>query len=88
MKREILCNGCAKSIKKLFPSEEPFPGEHVKFVEGKAINEYRCDECSCDIKTGTNCVTFSCWTDYSKAKYFPWEEYFIEIAEDKNKEAE
>lgn len=82
MKREILCIDCAEKVRKLFPSEEPFPGEHVKFVEGKAINKYRCDECSCDIESGADCVTFSCWTDHSRATYFPWEKYFIEIEDD------
>ena len=36
MKREIFCAGCSLEMRDLFPTNEPYPGEHVKFEVGLA----------------------------------------------------
>lgn len=78
MKREILCPDCKKELRKTFPSDTPYPGEHVKFVEGKALNEYVCDQCDKEIHIGDPCFAFSSWADYGGIPYYEWEGEFIQ----------
>lgn len=63
MKREIICPDCAAELRKEFPVESPYPGEHVKFVDGTARQDFRCDQCYAFIQTGDPCSAFTIWTD-------------------------
>jgi hypothetical protein len=67
----------------LFPTATPFPGEHVKFVNGKAKDNFICDQCGCSIKANDNCIAMSTWADYGGIPYRKWEdEYLREEIED------
>lgn len=79
MKRQILCKNCGEKFKKLFPIKSPYPGEYVKFITGKALNDYLCDYCSINIKKSDECIAHSIWADYDEQSYYKWEDKFIEI---------
>ena len=78
MKRELLCPACTVKARKLFPTDTPYPGEHVKFVSGKALYGFTCDKCGCPIKEETPCNALSIWADYGGAPYSKWENDYIE----------
>ena len=80
MKQEMLCQHCAADTRKLFPTDNPYPGEHVKFVPGKARTWLRCDSCGEGLSTDTVCTAFSVWADYGGIPYYPWEKDFINPA--------
>lgn len=61
----------------LFPSDEPYRGECVKFVPGLALDDYFCDGCGGAILKGESCVAFSIST--KRTPYFAWESEYIEI---------
>ena len=79
MKRQIICEKCAKESKRMFPTEIPYPGEHVKFVSGIALHDYRCDGCVeiIEIKKGDKCTAFTIWADYGGQPYYEWETKFL-----------
>ena len=79
MKREIICEKCEVKKRKLFPNENPYPGEHIKFVKGKAEKELICDGCTDynPIHKGENCCAVSIWADYGGIPYYQWESQFI-----------
>lgn len=77
MKQEIVCNNCKEELRKLFPVDEPSPGEYVKFVEGKARTNYICDQCGRPIKLGEICLAFSSWADYGGVPYYKWEYQYL-----------
>jgi hypothetical protein len=79
MKREILCPDCRKDSRKLFQTDTPFPGEFVKFIDGSAIMNFKCDGCGCEIAVGKLCTAFSSWADYGGIPYSPWEYDYIDI---------
>lgn len=77
MKREILCTKCAKANRKLFPSDNPYPNEYVKFFAGRARKTFNCDLCGGYIVKDDDCVAFSSWhTEYGIA-YYPWESNYV-----------
>lgn len=80
MKREILCVWCRPNVRELFPTDNPYPGEHVKFVDGTAKMDRICDQCGCPIEAGQTCTAFSSWADYGGIPYFPWESGYLELA--------
>lgn len=73
MKREILCDKCELDMRDLFPTSKPYPGEHVKFLNGKAKKDFMCDQCGQPIKAGDNCAAMSIWADYGGIPYYVWE---------------
>jgi len=77
MKQEILCSVCAADMKKAFPNPTPYPGEHVKFVAGKALQDYLCDSCGHPIAPRQDCTAFSIWADPQVCP--EWEKRFIEV---------
>lgn len=79
MKQDILCIKCAEERRGLFPTDNPFPGEHIKFVFGTAKIECLCDGCVKykEIHTGERCCAFSLWTDFGGVPYHQWERNFI-----------
>lgn len=79
MKQDILCKECEKIHHKLFPTENPYPGEYVKFVSGKAKKNMCCDYCSITIKKGTLCCAFSVYTD--DRPYSKWEDNYIKTTD-------
>ena len=84
MKRQIVCNKCKSKLRKLFPTDTPYPGEHVKFVAGKAKSVFMCDHCGCTINATDNCFSFSIWADYGGVPYHEWEpDYLYDIVEPK-----
>ena len=78
MKREIICVNCAIEQRELFPTDNPYPGEYVKFIEGAALEDYVCDLCSNTIEHTDKCYAFSIYTD--RQPYWAWEHEFIKIA--------
>lgn len=77
MKRDILCPSCGEDNRRLFPVKEPYPGEFVKFVEGTAINHYRCDLCGRNIARNNDCLAFTIFT--KTRPYTAWESQYINI---------
>ncbi len=78
MKKEIICMECKKKTRKLYPTDTPYPGEHVKFLVGKALDDFRCDQCNKDIFIDERCCAFSIWADYGGQPYHNWEKEFVE----------
>jgi hypothetical protein len=81
MKRDILCNKCAKDRREQYPTDTPYPEEHIKFVHGTARGDMLCDGCTyrTEIKKGEECCAFSSWADYGGIPYNEWEHEFIEF---------
>jgi ribosomal protein L37AE/L43A len=79
MKQEILCPDCALMKEKRYPTKNPYPGEHIKFVEGKAQREFKCDYCDKKIETGDEATAFSIWADHGKIPYYKWEHNFLQL---------
>lgn len=80
MKQQIICQKCETDLKKKYPSGiTPYPGEHIKFVDGTAKFHYRCDTCGEEIAAGSPCCAFSIWSDHGAQPYYPWEEDYINI---------
>lgn len=77
MKRQIVCMPCKKDLQKLFPTNTPYPGEHVKFCDGNALEKYICDNCNDDINFNDPCCAHSIWADYGGQPYYAWEAEFI-----------
>ena len=79
MKREIICLKCEKELKELHGSANPYPGEHLRYVEGKAVDDYVCDQCGISIKKDSLCCCYSIYTDYGGQPYYGWEEEYINL---------
>ena len=79
MKQQVICMECRAELRKLFPTDAPYPGEHVRFVEGIALRDYVCDHCGNAIGKGNDCCAHSIWADHGRVPYYPWEEEFIHI---------
>ena len=77
MKREIICPTCQKQSRKMFHTDTPYPGEHVKFVEGTAKRDFICDHCGTDIFISEECCAFTIWADHGRQPYYAWESEFI-----------
>lgn len=77
MQRNIICPTCATVSRKRFPTNNPYPGEYLKFIGGTALNKYLCDHCGDAINIGDKCTAFSIWTD--TRPYLPWESDYIKI---------
>jgi len=77
MKREIVCITCREKLLNLFPTDNPYPLEHVKFVDGKARKEFFCDHCGREINTTEKCTAVSIWADYGGIPYFEWEPDYL-----------
>jgi hypothetical protein len=77
MKQQIVCPVCEPRLKRLFPTENPYPGEHVKFVKGLARQSYFCDHCGGDIPIYAPCCAHSIWSDHGAQPYSPWENDYI-----------
>lgn len=91
MKREILCEKC----KNIFSSSlgliydeytkriiDPYPGEHIKIVEGKSLKSMSCDACATYIASKTKCFAVSIWTDFMRNIYYSWESDYLNIDKD------
>ena len=83
MKREIRCSDCKPKYLGLTLSEEghivdPYPGEHIKVVEGKSLFDCVCDSCNKTIQINDKCYAVSFWSDYGHS-YYKWEKEYIRI---------
>lgn len=78
MKREILCESCGKKTRARNPNDTPYPGEHIKLIEGHALKQYNCDQCNLDINKGDPCWGYTMWSENHKA-YYPWEHQFLKL---------
>lgn len=77
MKCEILCPPCREKFDKLFPNDNPHPGEYITRKTGRAIKPgFFCDACVSPICIGEKCSATSISSD--SFPYFPWEDDFIE----------
>jgi len=81
MKRDIICAKCRPRLRGLWKSDSPHPGEHVKFVDGTARGDFKCDSCGCNIKYDEPCTALSIWADYGGVPYTAWEPEFIKKGE-------
>ena len=86
MKCEILCQSCAEDMEKRQGDGSEYPGEHIKYVKGRAKrNPYmeggasKCDHCEVRLPRGKECTAMTIWADSSPNPYRPWECQFIEI---------
>lgn len=77
MKQEIICEKCLPELRTLFPTSNPYHGEHVKFVSGKARKDFFCDHCGKEITATSKCTAFSIWADHGGIPYYNWESEFI-----------
>ena len=83
MTQQILCiPKCRDEVRALFPTDDPYPGEHVKFLDGTALKNFICDSCNVRINLGDKCCAHSIWADHARVPYYPWEENFIQIKEE------
>ncbi|HBF42343.1 MAG TPA: hypothetical protein DDW42_01695 [Desulfobacteraceae bacterium] len=77
MKQEILCMECGDELKRTI---KKYPGESYLFKEGKAIDDFLCDQCGNEIVPGSQCYAFSLWSVMGAIPYYPWEgEYITEV---------
>jgi hypothetical protein len=78
MKREIICVGCEPRVRAAV--SRPFPGEHDKWISGKARADFVCDHCAEPIAHGADCWALSIWADYGSGGigYRPWEQEYID----------
>lgn len=88
MKQQIICMKCRAELWKLFPTDTPYPGEHVRFCDGKALDDYICDNCGKKINIDDNCCAHSIWSDHGAQPYYSWEGEFIDILIIDNEEGE
>lgn len=66
----------------MFPSDTPYPGEHVRLTPGTAQRAFVCDVCNGPIRPGQNVVAFSVWTDRSPgSKGTAWTSAYINAPE-------
>ena len=88
MKQEILCEDCAKRTRERFPTNNPYPGEYVKFVDGTAKKACLCDGCPTrrPIAEGEPCTAFSIWAEHGRIPYYPWEQEFLNVIPTKEEE--
>ena len=77
MKRQIVCVPCRKALRKLFPTDTPYPQEHVKFVDGKAKDEFLCDSCGEAIFLAQECTAVTFWADHGAQPYSEWEGDYV-----------
>ena len=77
MKREILCPKCQEKVRKLFPTDTPYPDEHVKFVVGTAKRDFICDNCTTPIFISEDCCAFTIWADHGRQPYKEWEHDYL-----------
>lgn len=83
MKRQIICKSCQYKTKKRFPSDNPYPGEYLKFVEGTAKHPMICDDCGTPIIREEECCAFTIWADHGRQPYYEWEGEYLNLKEDK-----
>ena len=81
MKQDILCMDCAKERRELHKTDNPYPGEHIKFVLGEARKDMLCDGCVTErpIVKGEEVCAYSSWADYGGIPYYKWETQFIKL---------
>jgi hypothetical protein len=79
MKQEIICSKCELETRMQFPTADPYPGEHVKFVTGITKKNFKCDYCDTDIPKDITACAFSIWADYGGVPYYEWESAFLKI---------
>jgi hypothetical protein len=77
MKREIVCETCKEKLKKLFPTDFPYPGERIKFVDGKALFSMICDHCGEPIVKDQPACAVSIWATHGRIVYYHWEHDFL-----------
>jgi hypothetical protein len=73
MNKQIICETCYIDVRNRYPTDSPYPGEHIKLVHGLALNDYICDLCGAILPVGCDCTAYTIWTN----DYAPWEECYI-----------
>lgn len=77
MKQDILCPECAERLKKLHA--KGYPGEHIKFVEGRAKGSFICDFGGEAIEPLSHCTAMSVWGGPFEIPFIPWEHNYIVV---------
>jgi len=79
VKREIVCPTCEPILRQTFSvAVTEHSEEHFKFLKGKAIHSFFCDQCNCIIGIGDICFAVSLWSDFRGIPYWKWEHEYIE----------
>ncbi len=78
MKCQILCKTCEAEYRKMFPNPSPYPGEYIKFVNGKALFNMRCDECNEDILMTEEICAMTIWAENGGIPYREWEGQYLD----------
>lgn len=79
MVRKLICDTCYTELRNRYPTNSPYPGEHIKFIHGLALNDYICDLCGLKLQVGDDCTAFTIWSDWNAQPYAPWEDGYILI---------
>jgi len=77
MNQQIICESCYADVRKRYPTNSPFPGEHIKFMHGLASKDYFCDLCGRDLPVACDCTAYTLWSDRGRQPYSPWEHNFL-----------
>lgn len=79
MKREILCDNCAKAVKHLLVERQQVvrlddgpQGQH-KFVSGKLSGDMMCDHCNRPLEAGEHATAMTIHT----GDYWQWERDYL-----------
>ena len=79
MKQQIVCPACKGKILEARGSHNPYPGEHIKFVPGRAKIDLECDHCAKEIDPGDPAFGYSIWMDHGAEPYYKWEDTFLDL---------
>ena len=83
MERVIYCTECTEKMKGRYRNpERPYPGERIKYVLGKAMRAFVCDQCNRHIAGLTDCFAVSIWVEGGITPYSQlagWEHSFVYV---------
>ena len=77
MNCQIICETCYTKVRNRYPTDSPYPGEHIKFVHGLASKDFICDLCGLALPTACDCTAYTIWADHGGQSYSPWEDRYI-----------
>lgn len=76
MKQELLCEQCAIKLRKLFPTDQPYPGEFVDFKHGIVQKpNLVCDDCTVSLERGSRAIAYSNWVHGQRIA--PWAMFYL-----------
>lgn len=85
MKRELLCEDCGVKARRMFPTDEPYPGEFVRLMSGtlkRGKSGYVCDDCGHPFMAGERAVCMGIWMHHSAEAAMGWVDEYLDGAEE------